>query len=103
MKKLRTFHLMLAASASLFVGGCQRPLHADSAVLNGAVPRCRVLLSEARLEYREVAKKECEAATTPEQRKRSGGCAIMDYMRFCSDAVIAGHGLAEPPVERIEK
>lgn len=87
----------------LAVTACQRPLHADSAVLNGAVPRCRVLLSEARLEYREVAKQECEAAQTPEARKRSGGCAVLDYMRFCSDAVIAGHGLAEPPVERIEK
>lgn len=103
MKKLHTFNLILAMGASLLVGGCQRPLHADSAVLNGAVPRCRVILSEARAEYREVAKKECEAVTTPEQRKRSAGCAIMDYMRFCSDAVIAGRGLAEPPVERIEK
>lgn len=95
--EVMTLVLCLAAT------GCQAPLHADSMVLNGAVPRCRVLLSEARAEYREVAKKECEAAQTPEQRKRSGGCAIMDYMRFCSDAVIAGHGLAEPPVERIEK
>lgn len=94
---------MLILMAALCTTACQRPLHADSAVLNGAVPRCRVLLSEARLEYREVAKQECEAAQTPEDRKRSGGCAILDYMRFCSDAVIAGHGLAEPPVERIEK
>lgn len=95
--------ILLLAVASLTVSACQRPLHADSAVLNGAVPRCRVLLSEARLQYREQAKLECDAAQTPEARKNSGGCAIMDYMRFCSDAVIAGHGLAEPPVERIEE
>ncbi|MCL1636065.1 hypothetical protein M2650_15685 [Luteimonas sp. SX5] len=100
MKKLTMF---LLVAACLGTAGCQRPLHADSAVLNGAVPRCRVLLSEARLEYREQARKECDAVQTPEQRKRSGGCAIMNYMRFCSDAVIAGRGLAEPPVERIEK
>ncbi len=100
---MNKIHMWAVLAMTLAAGACQRPLHADSAVLNGAVPRCRVLLSEARIEYREVAKKECEAAATPEERKRSGGCAIMDYMRFCSDAVIAGHGLAEPPVERIEK
>lgn len=100
---MNKIHVLAVLAMSLAAGACQRPLHADSVVLNGAVPRCRVLLSEARLQYREVAKQECEAATTPEDRKRSGGCAILDYMRFCSDAVIAGHGLAEPPVERIEK
>jgi hypothetical protein len=100
---MKRFHAFLTLAACLGVTGCQATLHADSAVLNGAVPRCRVLLSEARIDYRDVAKKECDAAQTPEERKRSGGCAIVDYMRFCSDAVIAGHGLADPPVERIEK
>lgn len=99
---MKLLHVLVLA-ACVAGSGCQRPLHADSAVLNGAVPRCRVLLSESRLEYREQARKECDATQTPEERKRSGGCAIMDYMRFCSDAVIAGHGLADPPVERIEK
>ncbi|MCL1635084.1 hypothetical protein M2650_10630 [Luteimonas sp. SX5] len=100
---MKVFCLLLATAIPLFAAGCQRPLHADSEVLNGAVPRCRVLLSDARTEYRETAKKECEAAQTPEQRKRSGGCAVLDYMRFCSAAVTAGHGLNEPPVDLVEK
>lgn len=100
---MKMLQVLLVMAACAGVAGCQRPLHADSYVLNGAVPRCKVLLSEPRTAYRETAKLECDAAVTPEQRKRSGGCAILDYMRFCSDAVIAGHGLADPPVERIEK
>lgn len=100
---MKATYLLLAVAMSMAAAACQRPLHADSMVLNGAVPRCRVLLGDARTEYRNVAIKECAAAQTPEERKRSGGCAIVDYMRFCSAAVTAGHGLHEPPVELIEK
>lgn len=82
MKTLHTSVLVLAACFS--AAGCQGTLHADSPVLNGPVPRCKVLLSEARTAYREEAKKECDAAQTPEERKKSGGCAVIEYMTYCT-------------------
>jgi len=75
---------ILALIACIGGSGCQATLHADSAVLAGVVPRCKVMLSEARTAYRETAKQECDAVQTPEARKKSAGCAIVHALTHCS-------------------
>ena len=100
MKKL---YALLVMMACLGTAACQRPLHADNPILAGEVPRCGEMLLPSNEEYRRVAKQECDAAQTPEEKKNSGGCAILYAMKYCSNSVTAGYGLVEPPVEKIEE
>ena len=101
MKKLQ---VLLVIAAGLAATACQGPpLHADSPILAGEVPRCREMLLPSNEEYRRTAKQECDAAQTPEAKKNSAGCAILYAMKYCSNSVTAGYGLVEPPVEKIEE
>jgi len=79
------FKLAILFLLAVCSSGCERPLHAEAPVLNGAIPRCAVLLSESRAAYREAAKLECEAIDSPEARRKSGACRIADYTRMCTE------------------
>lgn len=98
MKKL---HMLLVVTC-LAATACQGPpRRANNPILAGEVPRCREMLLPSNEEYRRVAKQECDAAKTPEERKMSGGCAILHALKFCSSAVTQGRDLSPNPVETV--
>ncbi len=83
---MKTTHkAIVLLTACIGIAACGRSLHADSPGLDGAIPRCAVLLSDARTEYRETAKRECDVLQASEARKTSGACEIAEHVRMCTE------------------
>jgi hypothetical protein len=77
MKTLRVLVQIVSIVALLGLAGCKKN------ILEGPIPECKMLTSEAYKEYVAAAKQSCEKTRTLDEKMKNIGCEIKDRHHKC--------------------